>query len=118
MPLPLGYRRPGQNKCITRRVGRASDSRPEGLGSMPPNTLRVHTENVLVTSVCPEVLCAESQVQGTGEYFPPIQFHGKILKVEIGGGATYRPFGEFFLRAKSYCHLYGAQGLGQRQAYF
>ncbi|GFX95542.1 hypothetical protein TNCV_4825571 [Trichonephila clavipes] len=36
-----------------------------------------------------------------------------------GGGdrgrvAIYRPFGEF-RRAKSYCHLYGAQG--QRQAY-
>ncbi|GFU81717.1 transposable element Tc1 transposase [Trichonephila clavipes] len=36
-----------------------------------------------------------------------------------GGGdrgrvALYRPFGEF-RRAKSYCHLYGAQG--QRQAY-
>ncbi|GFT43586.1 hypothetical protein TNCV_3133101 [Trichonephila clavipes] len=31
-----------------------------------------------------------------------------------GGVAIYRPFGEF-RRAKSYCHLYGAQG--QRQAY-
>ncbi|GFW04553.1 metabotropic glutamate receptor 7 [Trichonephila clavipes] len=43
--------------------------------------------------------------------------HGKIVKVEIGGVAIYRPFGEF-RRANSYCHLYGAQGLGQRQAYF
>ncbi|GFU69882.1 hypothetical protein TNCV_113011 [Trichonephila clavipes] len=43
--------------------------------------------------------------------------HGKIVEVEIGGGAIYRPFGEF-RRANSYCHLYGAQGLGQRQAYF
>ncbi|GFW83345.1 uncharacterized protein TNCV_2544431 [Trichonephila clavipes] len=34
-------------------VLRASDSRPEGLGSMPmpPNTLRIHTEYVLVKSV-------------------------------------------------------------------
>ncbi|GFU82724.1 hypothetical protein TNCV_265211 [Trichonephila clavipes] len=32
-------------------VVRASNSRPEGLGSMPPNTLRVHTEYVLVKSV-------------------------------------------------------------------
>ncbi|GFX90155.1 hypothetical protein TNCV_2712761 [Trichonephila clavipes] len=40
---------------------------------------------------------------------------GKIVEVEIGGGAIYRPVGEF-LRAKTYCHLYGAQGLGQRQA--
>ncbi|GFT74518.1 transposable element Tcb2 transposase [Trichonephila clavipes] len=71
---------------------------------MPPNTLRVHTENVLVKSVGPKVLWAESRVQGTGEYYAPIQFHGKIVEVEIGGGAIYRPFGEF-LRAKSYCHL-------------
>ncbi|GFS90507.1 uncharacterized protein TNCV_4097111 [Trichonephila clavipes] len=35
-------------------VVRASDSRPEGLGSMPPNTLRVHTEYVLVKSVGPK----------------------------------------------------------------
>ncbi|GFV85541.1 hypothetical protein TNCV_3773651 [Trichonephila clavipes] len=39
--------------------------------------------------------------------------------INCGGGdrgrvAIYRPFGEF-RRAKSYCHLYGAQG--QRQAY-
>ncbi|GFS89691.1 uncharacterized protein TNCV_3787321 [Trichonephila clavipes] len=72
---------------------------------------------MLVKSVGPKVLWAESRVQGTGDYFPPIQFHGKIVKAEIGGGAIYRPFGEF-LRANSYCHLYGAQGLGQRQAYF
>ncbi|GFY17882.1 uncharacterized protein TNCV_3383751 [Trichonephila clavipes] len=97
-------------------VVRASDSRPEGLGSMPPNTLRVHTENLLVKSVDPKFLWAVSRVQGTGEYFSPIQFHGKIVEVEIGGGAIYRPFGEFH-RAKSYCHLYGAQDLGQRQAY-
>ncbi|GFV90085.1 hypothetical protein TNCV_4378011 [Trichonephila clavipes] len=52
---------------------------------------------------------------GTGEYFPPLQFTCR----NCGGGdrgrvAIYRPFGEF-RRAKSYCHLYGAQG--QRQAY-
>ncbi|GFS76152.1 uncharacterized protein TNCV_4667261 [Trichonephila clavipes] len=94
-------------------VLRASDSRPEGLGSMPPNTRRVHTENVLVKSVGPKVLCAESRVQGTGEYFPPLQSHGKFVKAEIGGVAIYRPLGEF-RRASSYCHLYGAQGLGQR----
>ncbi|GFX22333.1 uncharacterized protein TNCV_1815351 [Trichonephila clavipes] len=80
---------------------------------MPPNTLRVHTEYVLVKSVGPNVLWAESRVQGTGEYFPPLQFHGKIVEVEIGGVAIYHPFGEF-RRANSYCHLYGAQGLGQR----
>ncbi|GFS49578.1 uncharacterized protein TNCV_821261 [Trichonephila clavipes] len=82
---------------------------------MPSNTLREHTENVLVKSVGPKVLWAESRVQGTGEYFPPIQCHGKIMKVDIGGGAIFRPFGES-LRAKTYFPLYGAQGLGQRQA--
>ncbi|GFW39068.1 uncharacterized protein TNCV_1830601 [Trichonephila clavipes] len=97
-------------------VVRASDFRPEGLGSMPPNTLRVHTENVIVKSVGPKVLWAESRVEGTGEYFLPIQSHGKIVEVEIGGDAIYRPFGEFLL-AKTYFHLYGAQGLGQRQVY-
>ncbi|GFX66932.1 hypothetical protein TNCV_999711 [Trichonephila clavipes] len=72
-------------------VVRASESRPEGLGSMPPNTLR-RTENVLVKSVGPKVLWVEPRVQWTGEYFPPIQFHGKIVEVEIGAGAIYRPF--------------------------
>ncbi|GFX49211.1 uncharacterized protein TNCV_293761 [Trichonephila clavipes] len=78
---------------------------------MPTNTLRVHTEYVLIKSVGPKVLWAEPRVQGTGEYFPPIQLHAKIV-VEIGGDAIYRPFGEFH-QANSYCHLYGAQGLGQ-----
>ncbi|GFX83745.1 uncharacterized protein TNCV_350091 [Trichonephila clavipes] len=64
-----------------------------------------------------KVLCAESRVPGTGEYFPPLQFHGKIVKVEIGGVSIYRPIGEL-RRADSHCHLYGAQGLGQRQAHF
>ncbi|GFV71320.1 uncharacterized protein TNCV_1476251 [Trichonephila clavipes] len=71
-----------------------------------------HTEYVLVKSVGPKVLWAESGVQGIGEYFPPLQFHVLIVKVEIGGVAIYRLFGEF-RRANSYCHLYGAQG--QRQ---
>ncbi|GFU34570.1 hypothetical protein TNCV_1993011 [Trichonephila clavipes] len=41
---------------------------------------------------------------GNGEYFPPLQFYAEIVRVEIGGGAIYRVFGEF-RRAKSYCHL-------------
>ncbi|GFX67506.1 hypothetical protein TNCV_3463951 [Trichonephila clavipes] len=45
-------------------VVRASDYRPEGLGSMPLNTFRVHTEYVLVKSVGPKVLWAEPRVQG------------------------------------------------------
>ncbi|GFW21488.1 uncharacterized protein LOC103524116 [Trichonephila clavipes] len=41
--------------CIIKSLGlRASDSRPEGLGSMPPNTFRVHTEYVLIKSVGPK----------------------------------------------------------------
>ncbi|GFV44356.1 uncharacterized protein TNCV_998801 [Trichonephila clavipes] len=83
---------------------------------MPPNTLRVHMEYVLVKSVGSKVLWAEARVQRTEEYFPSLQFHTKIVEVEIGGVAIYRPFGEF-RQANSYCHLYGAQGLGQ-QAYF
>ncbi|GFY26054.1 hypothetical protein TNCV_353721 [Trichonephila clavipes] len=56
---------------------------------VPPNTLRVHTEYVLVKSVGPKVLWAESRVQGTGENFPPLQFHAQIVEVEIGCGAIY-----------------------------
>ncbi|GFW47868.1 hypothetical protein TNCV_2400551 [Trichonephila clavipes] len=37
--------------------------------------------------------------------------HGKIVEVEIGDVVVYHPFGKF-CRANSYCHLYGAQGLG------
>ncbi|GFX65335.1 uncharacterized protein TNCV_3168821 [Trichonephila clavipes] len=68
------------NNIYSRTVGsllvRALDSGPEGLGSMPvpPNTLRVYTEYVLVKSVGPKVLWAESRVQGNGENFPPLQF--------------------------------------------
>ncbi|GFW32435.1 uncharacterized protein TNCV_675941 [Trichonephila clavipes] len=76
---------------------------------IPPNTLRVHTEYVLVKSVGPKVLWAESRGQRTGEYFPTLQFHAKIVEVEIGGVAIYRPFREFY-RANSCCPLYGAQG--------
>ncbi|GFT23354.1 uncharacterized protein TNCV_2016421 [Trichonephila clavipes] len=48
-------------------VVRASDSRPEGLGSMPPITLRVHTEYVLVKSVDPKVLWAAAvEITGAG----------------------------------------------------
>ncbi|GFU60090.1 uncharacterized protein TNCV_3144481 [Trichonephila clavipes] len=84
---------------------------------MPPNTLRLHTEYVLVKSVGTKVLWAESRVQGTRKHIPPLQFHGRIVEVEIGDVAIYRPCGEF-RRAYSYCHLYVAQGLGQRQPYF
>ncbi|GFW26310.1 uncharacterized protein TNCV_4423571 [Trichonephila clavipes] len=78
---------------------------------MPPHTFRVHTEYKLGKSVGPKVLWAESRVQGTGEYFPPLKLHTKIVEVEIGGVAINRPFGEF-RRDNSYCHLYGAEGPG------
>ncbi|GFW17341.1 hypothetical protein TNCV_3905511 [Trichonephila clavipes] len=74
------------NRAVGGLVVRALDSRPEGLGSMPDATK-----------------------------YPPSTRGFQAVIVEIGGGAIYRPFGEF-RRAKSYCHLYGAQG--QRQAYF
>ncbi|GFU50970.1 hypothetical protein TNCV_4461651 [Trichonephila clavipes] len=74
---------------VGRLVVRTSDYRPEGLGLMP----RVHTEYVLVKSVVPKILWAESRVQRTGECFPPLQFHAYIVEVEIGGVAIYRPFG-------------------------
>ncbi|GFV53955.1 uncharacterized protein TNCV_2688241 [Trichonephila clavipes] len=65
-------------------VVRAPDSGPEGMGPMlvPPNTLQVHTEYVLVKSVGPKVLRAESRVQGTGENFPPLS----VPCLNCGGG--------------------------------
>ncbi|GFU56159.1 hypothetical protein TNCV_712201 [Trichonephila clavipes] len=55
----------------------------------------------------------------SNERKPHRTFVIKFTCRNCGGGdrgrvAIYRPFGEF-RRAKSYCHLYGAQG--QRQAY-
>ncbi|GFU51893.1 hypothetical protein TNCV_3733991 [Trichonephila clavipes] len=48
---------------------------------MLPNTLRVHAEYVLVKSVGPKVLCTESRVQGTGEYFPSIVPSGNFAEL-------------------------------------
>ncbi|GFW58688.1 uncharacterized protein TNCV_378711 [Trichonephila clavipes] len=84
---------------------------------MPPNTLRVHTEYVLVKSVGPYSLVGLITSAGTGEYFPPLQFTCR----NCGGGdrgrvAIYHPFGEFH-RAKSHCHLYGAQGQRKRTSF-
>ncbi|GFW28897.1 uncharacterized protein TNCV_202201 [Trichonephila clavipes] len=65
------------HRVVGSLVVRAPDSGPEGLSSMPvpPNTLQVHTEYVLFKSVGPKESWAESRVQGTGENFPPFQFH-------------------------------------------
>ncbi|GFU90009.1 protein charlatan [Trichonephila clavipes] len=81
---------------------------------MPPNTLRVHTEYVLVKSVGP-LSCVLSHERRDWR-ISPLQFPCRNCGGgDRGGGvAIYRPFGEFRL-AKLYCHLYGAQG--QRQAY-
>ncbi|GFU47601.1 hypothetical protein TNCV_2443231 [Trichonephila clavipes] len=86
-------------RTVRSLVARASDSGPEDAHRrcqedhrcpMPPNTLRVHTEYVLVKSV-------------------------EIVEVEIEVvSPSIVPLGEF-CRAKLYCYLYGAQG--QRQAY-
>ncbi|GFW40413.1 hypothetical protein TNCV_1019711 [Trichonephila clavipes] len=60
---------------------------------MPPNTLRVHTECVLIKSVLPKVQWRSQQkpqVQSAGEYFPPLQ--SMYLNYEGGdtGVAIYR----------------------------
>ncbi|GFX10074.1 uncharacterized protein TNCV_4539451 [Trichonephila clavipes] len=59
-------------------------------------------------SICaggyPEEDSCESQAQGLENISLNFSFHAKIVEVEIGGVAIYRPFGEF-RRAKSYCHL-------------
>ncbi|GFV12660.1 uncharacterized protein TNCV_1388561 [Trichonephila clavipes] len=47
---------------------------------MPPNTLRVHTECVIVKAMGSKVLWDESRVQRTGEYFPPVPWQN------CGGG--------------------------------
>ncbi|GFS97134.1 hypothetical protein TNCV_1920841 [Trichonephila clavipes] len=52
---------------------------------------------------------------GAEEYFPPLQFPCRNCGGgDRGGDAIYHPFWEL-CRAKSFCHLYGAQG--QRQVY-
>ncbi|GFX89098.1 uncharacterized protein TNCV_2853971 [Trichonephila clavipes] len=82
---------------------------------MPPNTLRVHTEYVLVKSVGSKVLWTESRVQGTGKHFPPFRSMPKLwrwkLVVSPSSIREFRP-------DNSYYRLYGAQGQCQRQAYF
>ncbi|GFW54085.1 hypothetical protein TNCV_3828931 [Trichonephila clavipes] len=88
MKFCVNYSHSLEKLTVGSLVVRASESRPDGLGRMPDATK------------------------------PPPSTHGFTCR-NCGGGdrgrvAIYRPFGEF-RRAKSYCHLYGAQG--QRQAY-
>ncbi|GFV03239.1 uncharacterized protein TNCV_4018361 [Trichonephila clavipes] len=75
-------------------VVRASDSRPEGLESeWSPNTLRVHTEYVLVKSVGLKS-CGMSHERWDWRIFP-----SPLVQCRDWGGdrcvAIYRPFGEF-----------------------
>ncbi|GFX07785.1 hypothetical protein TNCV_4160541 [Trichonephila clavipes] len=62
---------------------------------MPPNTLRVLMEYVLVKSVGPKILWAESRVQETGEYFLPLQSYGKNVEVETGVSPSIVSLGNF-----------------------
>ncbi|GFY12359.1 uncharacterized protein TNCV_284621 [Trichonephila clavipes] len=81
---------------------------------MPPNTLRVHTEYVLVKSVGPKS-CELSHERRDWRIFPS----PSVQCSNCGGGDRWcRHLSSLreFRRAKSYYHLYGAQG--QRQAYF
>ncbi|GFT56407.1 hypothetical protein TNCV_2333851 [Trichonephila clavipes] len=77
-------------------VVRASDCRPEGLDSMP-HAAKYHSsthEYVLVKSVCPKVLWAESS--GKWRIFPSPSVPCLICGGgDRGGAAIYRPFGEF-----------------------
>ncbi|GFX17816.1 uncharacterized protein TNCV_2292651 [Trichonephila clavipes] len=63
------------------------------------------------------VRTSDSRPEGLGDWkiFP----YPSVPCLNCGGGdrgcvAIYRPFGEF-RRAKSYCHLYGAQGQHDRR---
>ncbi|GFV44293.1 hypothetical protein TNCV_4117701 [Trichonephila clavipes] len=97
-------------------VVRASNSRPKSLGSMPDADKYPRSTSSLNQWV--RKSCGlYHECRGLENISLPLQSHGKIVEVEIGGVAIYRPFGEFH-RANSYCHLYGAQGLGQPLAYF
>ncbi|GFX44494.1 hypothetical protein TNCV_4713201 [Trichonephila clavipes] len=61
---------------------------------MPPNTIRVLMEYVLVKSVDPK-FCGLSHERRDWRIFPSLQFNAVIVEVEIDGVAIYRPFEEF-----------------------
>ncbi|GFV45160.1 hypothetical protein TNCV_4398901 [Trichonephila clavipes] len=96
-------------RAVCNLVVRASDSRPECLGSIPsaikypPSTHGVRAREISGSESF--MGCITSA--GDWRMFPPLQSHGKIVEVEIVGVAIYGPFGEF-LRGNSYCHLYDA----------
>ncbi|GFY19756.1 uncharacterized protein TNCV_4649281 [Trichonephila clavipes] len=80
---------------------------------MPPNTLRVHMEYVLVKSEDPKS-CGLNHECKDWRIFPSTS----VPCLNCGGGdrcCRYLSSLQEFHRANSYCHLYGDQG--QRQAY-
>ncbi|GFV93065.1 hypothetical protein TNCV_2551561 [Trichonephila clavipes] len=82
---------------------------------MPPNTLRVHTEYVLVKISGSVVLWAESRAQELENISLPFSLNAEIVEVEIEVVSPSIVLSGSFTELKSHCHLYGAQG--QRQAY-
>ncbi|GFV04370.1 hypothetical protein TNCV_919911 [Trichonephila clavipes] len=77
---------------------------------MPPNTLRVNTEYVLVKSVSSKVLWAEmTSVAGLENVSLPFNSVPKLWRWRMLVSHHLSPLQEF-IRAKSYCHLHGAQG--------
>ncbi|GFV60176.1 hypothetical protein TNCV_2444651 [Trichonephila clavipes] len=92
-------------------VVRTSDSIPEG--PMPPIPSEyTHTGTCSLNQWIRSLMGLVTSA-GTGEYFPPLQFPCRNCGGgDRGGVAINHPFGEI-RRAKSYCHLKGAQS--QRQ---
>ncbi|GFV55988.1 uncharacterized protein TNCV_249841 [Trichonephila clavipes] len=68
---------PSNQAAVGSLVVRALDSRPEGLRSMPPNTLRLHTESVLVKSVGPKS-CGLSHERRDWRIFPSLSVPCRI----------------------------------------
>ncbi|GFU24375.1 hypothetical protein TNCV_1264521 [Trichonephila clavipes] len=95
---------------------------------MPPNTLQIYTAYVLVTPLCPKVLWVVAAKTTSVEdwrifYTPPVPclncgggdwWHRAIYRKEVQSvsqaQATLIPSSREFHQAKSYYHLYGAQG--------
>ncbi|GFX75919.1 hypothetical protein TNCV_2238911 [Trichonephila clavipes] len=80
--------------AVSSLVVRASYSRPEGLGLMPPNTLQVHTEYVLVKSVGPKS-CGLSHKCRDWRIFPSPSVHAEIVEVEMVVSPSIVPSGNF-----------------------
>ncbi|GFW05880.1 DDE_3 domain-containing protein [Trichonephila clavipes] len=93
---------PPMKGAVSSLVVRTSDSRPEGLGSMPEATKYPTNSHEIRARLISgsEVFWAESQEQKTGEYFP--------FRSNCGGGNRWcRHLSSLreFQQANSYCHL-------------